>query len=272
MGLGLIGLFYDLPLRVLLWDATWWTPVARMLGYEWTAWVTSPVVDQNINLLGKGIGLLSLLAGGTMALTNRKELLRLAVWVATIILVLQQLLLWKDHFWQIGHLLEYTLRAGAPLLWWYFVRGNFRKGVNRAVRWAIALTFIGHGMYAAGIHPLPGQFILMTQSGLGVEEQAARTLLLIVGLLDFLAAILVLLPGQRAHRWGLYWIIPWAILTTLARIWSYSTLVPLATILSQWIPATIIRLPHILIPLALWFWLRESGREGTTNLGNQDNV
>ncbi|MTB53861.1 hypothetical protein [Lewinella sp. W8] len=254
LGLGLVGLFHDLPLRVLLWDAAWWTPVAEALGYEWTEWVTSPVIDQNINLVGKIIGVICCLAGGTMALTNRPKILRVAVVAATVFLVLQQLLLWKDHFWQIGHLMEYSLRAGAPLLWWYFFRGRSNGAVRTAIRWAVALTFLGHGLYAAGVHPVPGHFILMTQSGLGVGEQVARNLLLLVGVLDFLAALLLILPNEKAQRLSLYWIIPWAILTTLARIWSYSTLVPLDTLLSQWIPATIIRLPHILVPMALWYW------------------
>jgi hypothetical protein len=260
LGFGLIGLLNDLPLRVVLWDEVWWSPVAEALGYDWVEWVTSPSVDEKINFLGKGIGLICFLAGGTIALTSRVWLLRLAVGSATVFLVLQQLLLWKDHFWQVGHLMEYALRAGAPLLWWYYFRGNSNKWVNVGIRLAIALTFVGHGMYAAGLHPVPGNFILMTQSGLGIGEQGARNLLLLVGILDFLAAILVLLPGRRFQQIGLAWIIPWAILTTAARIWSYSTLVPLDTLMSQWIPETIIRLPHILIPLALWFWLEGRGK------------
>ena len=90
LGLGLIGLFHDLPLRVLLWDEIWWSPVAEAMGYGWVEWVTSPEIDGRINLLGKGIGLVCLLAGGTMALTNRPRFLRIAVWVATIFLLMQQ--------------------------------------------------------------------------------------------------------------------------------------------------------------------------------------
>jgi len=124
------------------------------------------------------------------------------------------------------------------------------------MRLSIAFTFIGHGFYAAGIHPVPANFVMMTQSGLGVGESAARSMLLTVGVLDFAAAGLLLLPWKRAWYIALSWIIPWAILTTLARLWSYGGLVDGHTLFTQWIPEVIIRLPHVLVPMALLLFLQ----------------
>ncbi|MEO0731962.1 MAG: hypothetical protein AAFZ52_03935 [Bacteroidota bacterium] len=146
------------------------------------------------------------------------------------------------------------------LIWVFFIAeyfsGNKSVWFNRALRLLIALTFVGHGLYALGFHPVPAHFILMTQAGLGVGEETARNLLFVVGWLDILAALLLVIPSPKTQKLALYWIIPWAILTTLARLWSYGGLVPWETLLTQWLPEVIRRLPHVLVPLALWQMLQ----------------
>ena len=93
----------------------------------------------------------------------------------------------------------------------------------------------------------------MVQSGTGVGEETARGLLFVVGVLDFGAALLLLLPYRTGWRVALAWILPWALLTTLARLWSYGGIVETETLLLQWFPQTLRRFPHVLIPLVLYF-------------------
>ena len=268
LGLAATALFYDLPLRALLWDEQWWGWFAAALGYDWKEWVTSPLVDQWIVYLIKGLGGV-LGASGLLLLWQPRP--KLAVGAASFILLIQHFLQWKTHFWQIGQLLELGLQTAAPalLLGWLFLSDEARKASANVVarnlhrfwfvvRLLIAATFIGHGLYAVGIYPVPAAFILMTQAGLGVTEAVARNLLVLVGILDFLAAIVLLLPGRKPQLIALGWIIPWAILTSLARLWSYGGLVTVDTLLWQWLPELVRRLPHVLIPLALWRALRAS--------------
>ncbi|TXF91795.1 hypothetical protein FUA23_01005 [Neolewinella aurantiaca] len=260
IGAGLQALLGDFPLRALLWDQSWFTWWAQLLGFTWSEWVTSLSVDQTIDWLGKLFG--GLLLVGGLILVFRTKKYRLAIRMlligSVLVLLLRNFLIWKEHFWQIGQLLEMFILTGAPII--YLTRTAWSAGSKDlfpiVLRLLIACTFIGHGLYAVGFHPVPANFVFMTQSGLGVGEDLARQLLKVVGILDFVAAALLVLPSRRAWLTALVWIIPWAVLTTFARVWSYGGYVGAHTLISQWIPEVVVRLPHILLPLALFFLAR----------------
>lgn len=266
LGVAATALLYDLPVRALLWDEAWWNWFAQASGYSWKEWVTSPVVDQSIVTLIKVMGTI---VGGAGLFILFGNVRRAIVWAAFFVLLIQHFLYYKSHFWQIGQLLELSLQTAAPLLLLYWLK--LRSGPSSAslsdvhlfknrfwsvVRVLIVLTFVGHGLYAVGFHPVPANFIMMTQAGVGVNEAAARNLLLFVGVLDFLAAGMLLFPNRKSQLMALLWIIPWAILTSFARLWSYGGLVSPDTLLWQWLPEVVRRLPHILVPVALWRALR----------------
>jgi len=263
LGLGLRALLTELPLRALFWDASVWTPVATLCGFTWTEWVTSPAVDHGIEVLNDCLGgYLLIVALLTVLIPASNRLLRWLLVGAFAILAFHHLLVWKEHFWQLGQLLELSLLTASPLLYLHYTRSatttertvlDGPKLNFNLLCWLIALTFTGHGLYAVGFHAVPANFVLMVQSGIGVGEETARSLLLIVGVLDFLAAALLLLPNDKAQRVALAWIIPWALLTTFARVWSYGGLVSFGTLLTQWGPEVVVRLPHVLMPLAVWY-------------------
>lgn len=266
LGLAATALLYDLPLRVLFWDEKWWSWFASIVGYSWKEWVTSTAIDEWIVGLIKGMGAVLALCG---ILTLARKGPAMAAWVAFIILLIQHFLQYKSHFWQLGQLLELALQTAAPMVFLYWTKkwgqANTLSATDELkqrlqfwfmVRLLIAVTFIGHGLYAVGFHPVPANFIVMTQAGVGVAESVARDLLLMVGVLDFLAAALLLLPNRKSQLIALGWIIPWAILTSLARLWSYGGLVTLDTLFWQWLPEVVRRLPHVLVPLAFWRALR----------------
>ncbi|MFK8163770.1 MAG: hypothetical protein AB8H12_15095 [Lewinella sp.] len=268
LGFGLRALFSDLPIRALVWDEQWWGWCARLVGLSWKEWVTSASVDAGIETIKFGIGTAMVLISGLIATVNWKhKIVRVALWIAFVFLLIQDFLSWKEHFWQIGQLLELSLLTSTPLLYLKYggaferpaAASTSKKSITTwIIACLVAFTFIGHGLYAAGVHPVPANFVMMTQASLGVGEGVARKLLFTVGLLDFLAAALLLLPRKKTIIIALAWIIPWAILTTLARWWSYQGIVEWNTLLTQWLPEVIIRLPHILVPLVLWRLVRSS--------------
>lgn len=269
IGMGLRGILHDLPLRALFWDADWWTWFANLFGYSWKEWVTSAVVDKGINVLDFCLGGSLLIVG--LFLLISPHLKRPGTYffnksfLAWHILLILYFLYFKESFWQLGNLIEHSLQMIAfPAfflglmamgLGWPNIgprpTARHKDKILMVLRGAIALTFIGHGMYAAGLHPVPANFVSMTQSGLGVGEAGARSFLLVVGILDFMAAVLLLLPLRKAWLMALIWVIPWAALTTLARLWSYGGLVDGHSLLTQWFPEVIIRLPHVLVPTVL---------------------
>jgi hypothetical protein len=266
-GIGWLAFRSGLSLRELAWDTAVFSFIPEAFGWTWNEWVTSAAVDRGITLTEKAIGVLSLLLAVLLA---RRKKATSGFLLCTIpffaLLLIRPLLFWKEHFYQIGALLELGMQTLAPVLFvWYLARSDHfmtqsggRSGHKFwwCVSATVAVTFIGHGMYAIGFHPVPAHFVFMTQAGLGVGEDAARRLLVTVGVLDFLAAALLLLPWKKAWLVGLAWVIPWAILTTFARLWSYGGFVGFDTLLSQWLPQMVVRLPHILLPLALFFLAR----------------
>jgi hypothetical protein len=142
----------------------------------------------------------------------------------------------------------------APLL---LIRARTRPesgGLSALARLAVAGTFVGHGLYAAGIHPVPGPFIDMVILHFGVTESSARHMLLLFGLLDFAVGAAMLLPHRLARFFLLYAAI-WGGLTALARIgWHFDAGRP-GLGWDIWISEVLMRAPHAGIPL--WLLLRK---------------
>lgn len=268
LGSGWLALTSGLSLRELVWDQAGFGRLPELFGWSWNGWVTSAAVDRGITLTEKSIGgvfvLLAVLVARRSLSSRGVAMLMLA---SAVLLFLRAFLFWKGHFYQVGALLETCIQTFAPLLYLVFFARMYlpesrivkvlpERKFWLLVRGAIAFTFVGHGMYAIGFHPVPAHFVFMTQSGLGVGEDTARTLLFGVGILDFLAAGLLLTPWRQAWSAALAWVIPWAVLTTLARVWSYGGFVGMETLLTQWLPQMVVRLPHVLLPLGLFVWAR----------------
>lgn len=121
---------------------------------------------------------------------------------------------------------------------------------------AVIMTFAGHGSYALGLWPTPGNFYAMTSVILGLEYQAAQTLLRIAGVLDFVACIGICIPCLR--RASAVYATAWGFLTALAR--------PVAGMswglnywgADQYLHEAVLRAPHFLIPLYLLLIWRQS--------------
>jgi len=78
------------------------------------------------------------------------------------------------------------------------------------MRWGIAGTFIGHGIWALSIkESWFGYF-----TGIGIAASVIPTLLVLIGIADILVGIAVL---WRPYRVLLGWAVVWAVITALIR-------------------------------------------------------
>ncbi|WP_417745874.1 hypothetical protein [Rosistilla oblonga] len=135
---------------------------------------------------------------------------------------------------------------------------------------AVILTFAGHGSYALGLWPTPGNFYAMTTLILGVEYPTAQTMLRIAGVLDFVVCIGICIPYLRRPA-ALYASI-WGFLTAIAR--------PVAGMscglnywgADQYLHEAVLRAPHCLIPLYLFLlWRQPPSTDNLDKLESTDS-
>lgn len=252
IGYAWIGVFFDFPFREVLWNEALISPLLSVFQIDWTWWVSAEGI--NAYLPGLQMFLSLLLVLGFIGVVWSKLPGR-RIWISTsAILVLLILLLgWPGHNHTFGYLLEIALRGGTPFLWLTH-RGGKRSGkLYTIAKWLIAATFIGHGLYALNFYPRPGSFVNWTSAGLGLSESASIQVLNAVGILDLVAAALLLLPKPS---WSLpvamIWLIPWGFLTTTARLWSNSAYEEWTYLFLRWTPEVLIRLPHVLVVIAVY--------------------
>ena len=251
-------LLWDAPFRTLLWDQRWMEPiVSGLFGTPWGEYVRSAAVDQGIQAAITGFGGLYLLCALVALFIRRmpRSLGRLLV-LGSAALTFLAFLYWKEKFWNFGQFLEYGLQVGAPLLLYHL---RYRNGWSPAfiftVKLLIAVTFVCHGLYAVGYYPRPGHFVQMILDSFAVSEATALRLLDVAGYLDFALAVGIFLPRKIAIPFLAYAAL-WGFLTAAARV--YANFYPAfwQEALLQHLHQTILRLPHVLIPLALIVVLR----------------
>jgi hypothetical protein len=153
------------------------------------------------------------------------------------------------HGWRWVDALEHTLAWSTPLLLWAVYRGI--AGWSLAAKVAVAATFTGHGLFALGWpYATPPHFFFMTQSILGVSQESARVILQVAGTFDLVVSIGTFVP--QIARLALLYAVFWGSLTALARPLAYVELESLLPDLHRWLMECIWRLPHALVPLALF--------------------
>ncbi len=251
--------FWDIPIRSVAWDEEWMQSIVEtILGMSWEAYVLSPTVNNwlenftvSLGFFYGGLAILSLILQ-----QHHSKWLKRLLWLGVFLLVSLAALYWKEKFMSVGQFIEYALQCSTPLFLYYALdtthsnTPTYRFGI----RIAIALTFIGHGLYALGYYPVPGSYVQMTLDVLGLSESLTYDFLKVAGVLDLLVAVFLFIP--RLVRPTLIYCIVWGTLTALARIVAnFDMEIPIES-WHQWGHTTVYRLPHGGIPLLLWLLLR----------------
>ncbi len=153
-----------------------------------------------------------------------------------------------DKGFFIGQWVEYTSQTLAPILLVVFRRSISLDKLLLLLKCSIACTFIGHGLFAIGLHPVPDHYLYMVSMNLGVNSEQAIDLLFIAGVMDMVTAVAIFLP--RLSSWFLPYALWWGLLTSLARLttafWEHGvSLLPFHEALYQFL----FRAPHFLFPL-----------------------
>lgn len=252
-------LVWDAPFRTLLWDQEWMQGIIESLtSMTWEQYTTSPKVDTYIQSSIQATGwlyavcaMLALFIGKGM---KRAGSLLLAGSAALGFLAFLNC---KEKFFQVGELMELCIQVFTPVFLYLalFTKVNSKKLIVFA-KAAVALTFIGHGLYAWGYYPQPGHFIDMFINVLGISEEMSRTALKVAAILDFAAAVLLFVP--RAAKASLMYCALWGGLTAAARLMSGFDSNFIADSLKQFTFEVVFRLSHALLPL--WIFYTEGGR------------
>lgn len=247
-------LFWDAPYREFLWDEYWMKDlVLTVFGLSWSEYVGNPLYDDRIKLIAQGIGYFYLFAAvAAIGIQWFPRVARSILTVASGGLLILALIVWKEHGWQIGQLLEQSLQWSPPLLLVLSSKGSIpEQWIRYGTRLAISTTFFGHALYVIGYYPIPGNFLEMTMRSLSMGEELARQFLFLIGVLDVLAALGVLWPNRFKFAIFTY-LIAWGLLTSLARVWSYFSFDFFENWLQMWVYELFIRFPHFLVPWFLW--------------------
>jgi hypothetical protein len=146
-----------------------------------------------------------------------------------------------------NEIMEHGIRYTTPMVL-YLILVRKVAHLSLLMRVAIAATFIGHGIYAVGLLPVPQNFIDMSVAVFGFSEEGARIFLLIAGILDFIVGIGLFIPVLI--RPSLLYCIFWGLATAVARVISKTDL-PIEEIIFRWVPEMLLRLPNGLMPLWL---------------------
>lgn len=251
-------LFFDIPIRSVLWDERLMSRfVEQVLKLDWETYISSAAIDSRIQALVVGVGIFYIICAVlSLILKNHQQKLGILLLVGSSFLIVLALLYWKEKFQSFGQFIEYSLQFSTPIfLYLALFKIKIDQHFQRLVLFmkiAVALTFIGHGLYALGVYPVPSTYVEMMINVFYFSDTNAILFLKIAGMLDLIAAVAIFIPSiQKPFLW--YCVI-WGTLTALARlVANFYWQIPLDS-LHQWAYASVYRMPHGGIPLAI-LWL-----------------
>jgi hypothetical protein len=261
-----VHFYWQAPYGKLLWNGSVFSLVEK-LGMGWDEFVGSGENDGLIQQLSRWIGW-PYIACAILSLTVRKS----SRWQMLALLGGCGLLVILSFakFLAANQQLPMFVEHGGQMLMPAILVTALAKGVRHRTTViltivAIITTFAGHGAYALGIYwPTPAHFYGMTRVILGIDQNSAKIFLLIVGILDFVICVGILLPWTR--RACLLYAAIWGFLTALAR--------PVAGMAmdlnffgaDRYLHESILRTPHFIIPLFLFFLWKKSPDSDQRNL------
>ncbi len=249
---------WDSPIRTLVWQEDWWTSILEnRFDLTWAefASVSDPWITQGLAIFG----ILLILGGLLTWFVSFKccPWLRWLLLPLTILLVIDSIARWVNSDYDFGMAIEHALQMFSPVA--LFLATAPKPKLKRwsiLVSIAAACTFMGHGFYAAGIHPVPLSYQTMTMVILGVSQGTALILLSIAGWLDIIFAIGIFFRPTRLI--SLFYLVGWGAATAAARVVAHFNLEATTWALNPWAFETLVRISHWMLPLLLlfYFWYR----------------
>ena len=275
--------FREAPLRVLLWDEEWMSPMLAKFGIGWQDYATNPQTEKNIIFLTQSIGFLYFIAAISVFFIKKKDKIndisnvvkvqnlndviskvsQFLVILATINLTILAFCYTKDKFFHAGQFFEYAMQIGSPVALLLYGKINETRFLF-FVKILCAFTFVCHGLYAMNFYTTPVDFVSMTMNGFNLEENAAKTFLYYIGIIDIIASILIFLP--KINKIALIYMVIWGFLTSISRVYGYWHEGMFLSTLQQYWFHSLYRFCHFLLPLMCFFLEINKNQEKSVNL------
>lgn len=170
--------------------------------------------------------------------------------VPSVILLFQTLGSFVKAGYVPEQIIEHALQIMLPLLLIFVSKVNYQlKQLYYPLAICTGLTFVGHGLYAIGIHFVPENFIEMTMNSLLISKENATQFLQIMGWLDLICVAGAFIPFVR--RYVGWYLIVWGILTAMARVYFVLNLGITADLFLVNFPNMVYRLPHGIVPVLM---------------------
>ncbi|GAB5559348.1 MAG: hypothetical protein SynsKO_09950 [Synoicihabitans sp.] len=259
-------LYWEGPYGILLWNpATFaW---AEQWGISWEVFVGSGYNDGLVQQWLSVFGWFYVLGAVVSFLARRDSKVMLGVLLGcTGLLAVLSYAKFLSAQRQLPMFVEHGAQMLSPaLLVLAFLLGVRHRATVTVAMVGFIATFAGHGYYAIGWLPTPGNFHAMTSLVLGVEYETANVILRVAGILDFVICVGVLIPAVRIYA-ALYGAV-WGLLTALAR-----PVAGMSMDLNYWggdqfIHEGVLRFPHFMLPLFLFLlWRRTEPQPDSSEL------
>jgi hypothetical protein len=262
IGRGYEYLFWDSPIRVLMWRQDWMESIVNLFDYSWEEYASSPTMDKIFNLFSRTIAWLFIISSIAIFFIKSNKKADLMVTISFVFILFVYILLYIDNFSRIGYLIEHSIQIGAvlmPVL--YFKERISQKTLLIIIQWLVALTFIGHGLYATAYYPVPGEFVDMLYYVFKFEEKTALSFLYIVGIIDIIFGIYILLPFPILQKLKyltysiLFYLAFWGIITGFARIYTGFAMSITIDSFHEEFYKFVFRIPHGLYPFIIFYYI-----------------
>ena len=248
--------FFEGPYRSFFLDQALFGGIQNLISdLSWLEFVTDPQTDRAILFYTRFMACVWLLTG--LLVLGYRRVSGPLLWVLAILSSLGLMFYgasdYLDKGYQLAQWLEYAAQIVMPIWVLYLLKKGPSGPLLFVAKGAIALTFLGHGLYAIGYFPVPGHFVYMTTDILPLSDDGARQLLFIAGVLDLVAVGALFVP--QVDRWALAYCVLWGFFTALARPVAYIEPGPVFWVsVHQSVYEFFVRIPHFILPLCV-LWL-----------------
>ena len=204
-----------------------------------------------LNGIDTALGVIFIVAAIACVLTKPKlRGLNWLIYLGTLGLGLVYFAMYYSKAFYFGYLLEHSLQMYCGIALVLATKKVAIPKLMGILKILTAITFVCHGLFAVGYYPMPGKFIDYMITGFGMDQSTAQTSLIILGILDFIFAILIFIP--KVAKPALIYGIIWGFLTALARVWTTFSWDFLGNWFDQYFFEFVVRMCHFIVPLTIW--------------------